>query len=80
MRVINNGPMVHEIEQITIGSDGAVHVRMQRVFEGARIGDVLFFLLPDEAAPAFAKGAEFFPALALALVAAGKLRGTYAEV
>jgi len=80
MRVINNGPMVHEFEQTTIGSDGAVHVRMQRVFEGARIGDVLFFLLPDEAAPAFLPGAEFFPALASALVAAGKLRGTYAEV
>lgn len=76
-RIEDNRGLVHEFEQIIIGSDGAVHCRMQRVLDGARIGDVVHYLDPGQAAPAFTSGESFYAALAVALVAAGKCSGEY---
>lgn len=76
-RIEDDRGIVHEFEQTIIGSDGAVHCRMQRKLDGASLGDVVHYLSPDEAAPAFASDEGFFAALAAALVAAGKCSGEY---
>lgn len=71
--------IVHEFEQTIIGSDGAVHCRMQRKLDSAPLGDIVHYLDPTQAAPAFAPGVSFFAELAAALVAAGKLSGEYKD-
>lgn len=70
MKRIENGIVVHEFEQTIIGSDGAVHCRMQRVIAGTRVGDVVFYLSPDAARGALeSPSADLFASLAAALVA-----------
>ncbi len=77
MKRIENGVIAYEFEQTTIGSDGAVHCRMQRVVAGRRIGDVVFYLDPGAAREALeSPSLNLFEALAGALIAGeGELAG-----
>ena len=77
MKRIENGVIAYEFEQTTIGSDGAVHCRMQRVVASKRIGDVVFYVAPDAAREALeSPSLSLFEALAAALIAGeGELAG-----